>query len=129
MNKKRVWISILVTAAVIGAAVGVFVILRQNPTPAPSTADAAATITYVDSGFVPQTLTVQSGDIVRIMNESSRALQFSSDDHPIHLDNPELNMASLRPGEEGAIQVVSNGTWGYHNHLRPGDTGSITVNE
>src|SRR5690349_5051205 len=43
-----------------------------------------ATITYSNSGFSPENLTVQSGTKVTVKNDSSRDLQFDSDPHPEH---------------------------------------------
>ena len=65
--------------------------------------------------------------MVRIVNESSRTLQFSSDPHPQHGDNTELNMSALKPGGQTSFIVHKAGTWGFHNHLNEEDTGSITV--
>lgn len=88
---------------------------------------AAATINYTDSGFSPESLTVKKDDTIKIVNQSSVSLEFSSDDHPTHKADPELNMAMIQPGKDGMLKVTKTGTWGYHNHLKPGDEGHLTV--
>lgn len=88
---------------------------------------AAATITYTNSGFTPDTLTVKAGGTIRIVNQSSGVLEFSSNDHPTHLKDPELNMAELEPGKDQMLKVTEPGEWGYHNHLKAEDTGTLTV--
>lgn len=85
------------------------------------------TIIYSDSGFNPSKITVKSGTTVTIKNESSGSLQFDSDPHPAHTDNEELNVNNVSPGESETFVVKRTGTFGYHNHLNPGDTGTIVV--
>jgi len=100
-----------------------------TPTPAsPSPTPAASTtITYNGSGFSPSTLTVKSGTIVTVKNNSSSALQFNSDPHPSHTDNPELNIGSVSEGGSRTFTATAKGTWGYHNHLDSSQTGTIKV--
>lgn len=97
-----------------------------NTTPADQAA-AAATITYSSSGFSPNSVTVKSGDSVLIKNTSSQAIQLDSDPHPIHTDDPELNVGVIEPGQSVTIKVVAKGTHGYHNHLDSSQTGKIIV--
>ena len=91
-------------------------------------ATASSTITYSDNGFSPATLTVASGTKVTIKNSSSNPLQFDSNPHPEHTDNPELNIGRINPGESQTITVTTKGSHGYHNHLNSGDTGTLVVN-
>lgn len=87
----------------------------------------AATITYSDSGFSPSTITVNSGDTIAIKNTSSTTMQFQSNPHPIHTDDPELNVGVINAGQTGTTKVTTKGTFGYHNHLNPSQTASIVV--
>lgn len=84
-------------------------------------------ITYGDNGFSPTKITVKSGTTVTIKNESSHGLQFDSDPHPAHTDNKELNVNTVSPGASETFVVKRTGTFGYHNHLNPSDTGTIVV--
>jgi plastocyanin len=88
---------------------------------------AAATITYSDNGFSPATVTVKAGDTVAIKNTSSRDVQFDSDPHPNHTDNEDLNVGIVNPGQTMTFKVTKTGSHGYHNHLNPGDIGTIVV--
>jgi len=88
---------------------------------------SGATITYSDNGFSPATLTVKAGTKVTIKNTSSRDMQFDSDPHPAHTDDPELNVGIVSPGQSMTFTVTTTGTHGYHNHLNPSDTGTIVV--
>ncbi len=88
----------------------------------------AATITYTDDGFDPSTTTVSAGSTIKIVNNSSDELEFSSDDHPEHTDNEELNTNVLDPGESTAITLKTAGTWGIHDHLDSSKTATVIVN-
>lgn len=92
-----------------------------------STKTPAATITYSDSGFSPAKTTVKSGDVVKVVNNSSRALEFSSDPHPVHTKDTDLNQQTLRPGESQTFSVTKKGTFGFHDHLDATKTGTITI--
>lgn len=120
---------------------------RQNQTPATSdvssntdsTTDAEdqaaptpserVAITFNSSGFEPSELTVKKGTIITITNNSSNDIQFSSDDHPSHLENNEMNLKVLSPGESTSYTPQKVGKWGFHDHLNDTKTGTITVTE
>lgn len=102
--------------------------LSTNTNPSANTDQTGATtITYSNNGFSPSTLTVKAGTIITIKNTSSRLMQFDSDPHPAHTDDPELNAGSIVPGDSKTITVTVTGSHGYHNHLNPSDTGTLIV--
>jgi len=129
---KKIVIGIIVLVLLGG---GAYLFLRQSDTHTNTTnvtntqndKPAAATITYSDSGYSPASVTVKSGEAVEIKNTSSHAMQFDSDPHPIHTNDPELNVGSVNPGESMKFTVSKTGTFGYHNHLNPSDKGTIIV--
>lgn len=92
-----------------------------------SNQQVAATITYSNSGFSPSTTTVKSGDTVAIKNTSSNDLQMDSNPHPIHTDDTDLNVGLVSAGQTKIFTVTKTGTFGFHNHLNPGDTATITI--
>jgi plastocyanin len=91
----------------------------------------ANTITYTDSGYNPQSLTINSGETITWVNDSSATAQIGSDNHPSHNNNRELTgnefVIELAPGESAKVQLTKTGEWGYHNHLKPSVTGTIIV--
>ena len=104
----------------------------QNNTPSQSPTSSnnqktAATITYTSNGFSPSSTTVKSGDTVEIKNTSDEDMQLDSNPHPIHDDDADLNVGAVGPGESKTFVVTKKGTFGFHNHLDPGDTGTIIV--
>lgn len=100
---------------------------QSTTPPASSDQNAAATITYADSGFSPSKITVKSGSTVTIKNTSSGEMQLDSDPHPIHTDDTDLNVGAVAAGQSQTFTVTKKGTFGYHNHLNPSDKGTIIV--
>lgn len=89
----------------------------------------ATTIIFTDKGFSPATYSSKVGQAVKVQNSSSMQLQFSSDNHPAHTDEPELNLSVLAPGESASFTPSKAGTWGFHDHLHDQYTGTLTVSE
>ncbi len=87
----------------------------------------AATITYDGNGFSPSTTTVKAGDTIAIKNTSSKTLEFDSDPHPVHTDDPELNVGVVAAGKTVTFKVETTGTHGVHNHLDSSQTATIVV--
>lgn len=99
----------------------------QTAKMADNNAPVAATITYSNSGFSPATTTVKSGDAVMIKNTSSRTMDLDSDPHPTHTDDPDLNVGQVDPGQSKTFIVTQKGSYGYHNHLNPSETGNVVI--
>jgi plastocyanin len=87
------------------------------------------TITFNGDNFEPNELTVKKGTVITVKNESSRDVQFSSNDHPAHRDNTEMNLKTLAPGESASYTATAVGKWGFHDHIDESKTGTITVTE
>lgn len=92
-------------------------------------AGETATITFTNNGFEPRELTVKKGTVITVINESSSSVQFSSDEHPAHRDNPEMNMMVLAPRESDSYTAAKAGAWSFHDHLNESKTGTVTVTE
>lgn len=99
----------------------------QDSTNAPTAAVMSATITYTANGFSPASLKVSRGATITVKNDSTRTIQFDSDPHPEHTDNPELNVNNISAGQSMSFVVDKVGTWGYHDHLRAREKGTIVV--
>jgi len=91
------------------------------------------TITISSGGSVtPRPLTVPPGTRVLFVNNDTRRHDMTSDQHPDHLDCPDLNQVGvLNPGqrrESGNLVTVR--TCGFHDHDDPDNVnlrGSIIV--
>lgn len=143
MKKSLIIVVLLVIA---GALVFVFGFSSTTDSPAPTennqpstntdttqqpdnevTSSDQVTIVYTDDGFENSTYAIASGGTVTVQNNSTTTLEFSSDDHPAHRDNPELNTDAIEPGETVQFTPQEEGEWGFHNHLLSVHTGVLTV--
>lgn len=98
----------------------------EETTP-PTDNTTQVTITYTDDGFSPASYTAAAGATIVIKNDSSMPLDFASDEHPTHTENPELNAGVIAPGGDASIVLDEKGDWGFHNHQFSTHEGSITV--
>lgn len=93
-------------------------------------------VIYSDSGYSPATLTAKKGEIVIFKNQSSQSMWTASGVHPTHGLYPTTGgcigstfdaCQGIQPGNSWSFKFDIAGTWKYHNHLSPGDTGTIVV--
>ena len=84
-------------------------------------------ITYTDSGFSPAEVSVKVGDTVTFKNDPKSNIQVNSAPHPAHTQFPEVNIGAIAPGESKSVKLTTAGTKKYHNHLSPGQNGTIVV--
>jgi len=101
----------------------------SNPDTSVSSTEGNITqITFRDDGFVKPVMTVKAGSTVRVANQSSNAMQFSSNYHPAHTDEPALNLDVLAPGESASFTAPSTpGEYGFHDHINDQFTGTLIV--
>jgi len=85
------------------------------------------TVTLTASGFTPSVLTIKVGQTVTWTNSSGKTAVVASDPHPTHTAYPPLNLGSFADGASLSLSFPKAGTYGYHNHLNPGETGTIVV--
>lgn len=88
---------------------------------------AAVTITYNGSSFSLSADTIKAGESIKVVNNSDKELSFDSDPHPVHTDNPELNVGDVAAGQSKTAKLTTKGRWGFHNHLNSSQHGNITV--
>ena len=113
---------------------------NQQATPQPPVGQTPATkenaIIYTDAGYSPSTLTVKKGETVTFKNQSSQSMWTASAVHPTHRAYPTTGgclgstldaCKGVQPGNDWSFRFDISGTWKYHNHLSPGDTGTIVV--
>lgn len=114
----------------------------QLPPPAPMQQNPNAslpmqnTVIYGSAGFSPNTLTIRKGATITFQNNSTRDMRPASDPHPVHTDYPTKggcvgstfdSCRTIKPGSYWSFEFDIVGTWKYHNHLNPSDTGTIIV--
>ena len=138
--KRSVWI---IVAVVVVVAVGATALMSRHPStqsvssssPAASSSasssasnqPAAAVVMYTSSGFSPAMTTIKSGDSVTFENKTGEGIQIDSNPHPVHTDDTDLNVGPIAPGQSKTVTLTKKGTFGFHNHLDPGDQAKITI--
>lgn len=159
MNTKALWAVLIIVIVLIGAW---YAFAKKDmptaetetgaPTSTPATSDsvpsgaspaddaATVTVTYQDTGFSPGTVTVNAGDTVRFVNQSSRGMWVAADEHPTHTEYDGTALGAHCPlggsfdqcrsasaGGSFEFTFTKAGTFSYHNHVRAADNGTVTV--
>lgn len=93
----------------------------------PKTQEKSVTIKLNKTGFNPASVDTGIGTRVVFINESGEMATVNSDDHPTHTKFPFLNLGEF--GNGSSVQAVFDkaGTFTYHNHLNPGQKGTVVV--
>jgi plastocyanin len=111
-----------------------------SDSPQPQTTPAL--VLYSAGVFSPSTLRVSVGTRVTFRNDSTSSTWPASAFHPTHTVYPGSDIAKcgtadqgnifdscngIQPTGEWSFVFLSAGTWHYHNHLNPSQTGTIIV--
>lgn len=104
----------------------------STPTPKPVTSGQqtakTVTVSFGANGFSPATVNVAAGDKITFVNNSEDAVQPSSDPHPVHTGNTQLNSKSLAKGQSFTTGALTKtGTFGMHNHFNPSQRLTVVV--
>ena len=117
-------------------------LVSPNPIMSPSPVASKNVITYTDSGYTPNTITIKKGETVTWKNESSGSMWTASAVHPTHKVYPgtdidlcdEVSRKTMfdtcgyyLTGESWSFTFNNVGTWGYHNHLDSSKFGKVVV--
>jgi len=97
-----------------------------------------ALISYTDDGYAPTKVTIKRGETVRFVNNAAEDSWPASAVHPTHGIYPEKDDSNclgssfdacrgLVAGEFWEFTFNETGTWRFHDHLHPYDTGSVVV--
>lgn len=134
---KKIAIAIIIVAVVV---LGGYFLLNPQPSTQPSVDQVPVAkenvVTYTNAGYSPTTLRVKVGETVAFKNQSSNSMWTASAVHPTHRGYPTTGgclgstfdaCKGVQPGNSWSFRFDISGTWKYHNHLSPGDTGTIVV--
>ena len=123
----------IIIAVVLVAVVAVGAIMLTGDKLAEESADTASgtgkttAVTYTSSGLSPSEVMLKAGDSLKIINDTNEEIEPSSNPHPVHTDNPELNFGDIEAGESKTVTLTTKGTWGYHNHYHKDHGATIVV--
>ena len=104
-----------------------------------ATAAAPTVVVLTDDGFSPARVTVNAGDTVTFVNQSSFGMWIGSDDHATHAAYSGTDRSAHCPDTDGtafdqctvggqySFTFAQPGTWGFHDHVAAQFTGTVTV--
>lgn len=85
-------------------------------------------ITLTEDGFIPSTLTLDTGTTVTFVSDTGAFFWPASNPHPTHTIYSAFDpQEPVRPDGKWSFVFTEEGTWRYHDHLAPYYTGTITV--
>lgn len=100
----------------------------QNEDVAQNGAPNLVVVSYNKIGFSPESTEVSRGETVIFINLSDEPLWVASAIHPTHQLYPGFDsLRAFGVGERYEFTFDQKGEWKYHNHMRPGVTGTIIV--
>ena len=111
-------------------------VIQETPTPSKIPLNKQNIVVYTDAGYSPSLLTIKKGEIVIFKNQSSRTMWPASAVHPTHKLYPTTGgclgstfdaCKGIQPGNSWPFKFDISGSWKYHDHLNPGDIGTIVV--
>lgn len=91
---------------------------------------------YYTNGFAPNPLKIKVGETVTFKNDGAKPIWVASAVHPTHTAYPTTggcigstfdSCANIAAGKSWSFKFDFVGSWKYHNHLNPTDTGMIIV--
>ena len=127
MNKKIKYTLIgCIVLVVLALFAGFYFLQHKNPQP------VTALISYTNTGFQPNTITVESQTIITFRNDSSKSFQPVSDRGygGYQCTNDEYGACqSIPPGGSwsATFDTANGGGWPYHDSLNPSAKVNIVV--
>lgn len=92
------------------------------------TSSKTHTVTYTSSGFSPSSLTINAGDSVHFVNNTSGTMWVASDPHPMHSDYSEFDaQKGYASNTTYSFTFDEAGTYEYHDHQHASMRGTIIV--
>ncbi len=125
MNKTYLIIAGLIVVVVFLAGFLLFGKQKTTTSSKTETVNTKNLVMYSNSGFLPETLTIKSGETATFKNETSGAMWVASNPHPVHTDFSVFDQKSV--GDTYSFSFSSSGTYKYHNHRNPRATGTVIV--
>ncbi len=93
----------------------------SNTTPPPPA--AGDNVNIANFAFVPATLTVKQGEIIKWKNEDGVAHTVTSD------DGTTFSSGNVNAGSTFSFTAATPGTYAYHCNIHPGMKGTIIVTQ
>lgn len=105
---------------------------QQNETQTASVAETGVVHEMVlgEDGYTPRDITITQGDTIEFSTNLDEPFWPASNVHPTHRIFSEFDPKEPVPASETWSFTFNRvGEWGYHDHLAPIHTGTITVTQ
>lgn len=99
----------------------------QTGSGTPTVIPNMTTVEVTTQGYSPKTITLKAGARVIWINKTDNAVTVNSADHPTHTVYPPLNLGEFPKGSSVQLVFDKPGTYTYHNHFNPSQTGTVIV--
>lgn len=99
----------------------------QTGSGTPTAIPNMTTVEVTAQGYSPKTITVKTGARVIWINKTDGAVTVNSANHPTHTVYPPLNLGEFPKGSSVQLVFDKPGTYTYHNHFNPSQTGTVIV--
>ncbi|MDO8538207.1 MAG: cupredoxin domain-containing protein [archaeon] len=87
-------------------------------------------VSITTNGFEPSSIEINKGDTINFTNNDSQPHWPASNPHPIHSDVSGFDARQgLSQGESYSFTFNTAGNFGFHDHLNPSMTGTITITD
>jgi plastocyanin len=104
---------------------------------------APVVVNYTSSGFSPKSVTIKRGQAVTFVNKSGASMWVASNEHPNHTDYDGTSRTThcaagytgpapfdeCGAGNSFTFTFDKAGSFPYHNHAGPEDTGMVVVTQ
>ena len=108
---------------------------------ASTSAATSATVTLQKGAFSPSMVTIAYGGTVTFVDGGNEKMWVASDPHPVHSGYDGTSVSThcaagytgaapfdqCSAGTSYSFTFNKTGTWGFHNHQNPGETGTVVV--
>lgn len=102
--------------------------VKEHGVVTPGVVIPPASVSYTDGGFQPSAVEIKAGQKVQFVNVSSGGMWIASNPHPQHTLYLEFDEKGVVPRGGIYTFIFSRaGTWHYHNHINPSQTGTVIV--
>lgn len=125
-NKKKP--ILIIVALIVVLIIGAFFLRPDKKQTSTTDNPEIAVVQITDTGFVPATLSIKAGTVVKWQNADTKPHQVGANPYPNHSDLPELNSETILPGETYNYTFTKTGEVKYYDGNVLTSHGTVQVN-
>lgn len=124
---KKKWLIVTVVLVVLAAA-GAAVFVTTKDKKDTEVVPTSATVEITKDGYMPSTLSVQTGATVTWKNSDDKPHTVESTPYPSHTDLPGLDSKTILPGASYSFTFDQGGSFKYYDGAEMKNNGVVQVN-